>query len=146
MASKDLVNKIQTVALIPPAAAIVNANTAVVSNIIDTAGFESASLVLITGGETDADATFAVTLEHGDAANLSDTSVPSGTDLIGTAALASFTFANDNITRKIGYIGSKRYLRLTVTPSANDAGSFFIAGVAILGHPRNAPTANPPTT
>lgn len=146
MASKDLVNNIQTVALIPPAAAITNANTAVVSSIIDTQGAESVTLVLVTGGETDANATFAVTLEHGDAANLSDTAAPATTDLVGSLANASFDFSIDNLTRKIGYIGSKRYVRLTVTPSGNDAGSFFVAGVALLGHLKNRPSANPPTT
>lgn len=146
MASKDLVNKIQTVALIPPAAGITNLNTAVVSNIIDTAGFESVSLVLVTGTDTDANATFTVSLEHGDNSGLSDTAVPAATDLIGTTAQASYDFSIDNLTRKIGYIGSKRYLRLTITPAGNDAGTFFVAGVAVLGHPRNMPTANPPIT
>jgi hypothetical protein len=35
-------------------------------------------------------------------------------------------------------------VRVTVTPSGNDAGNIFLAGIAILGHPRKAPTANPP--
>jgi hypothetical protein len=67
------------------------------------------------------------------------------TDLVGTLALASFQFDDDNETRKLGYVGSKRYVRLTVTPSGNDAGIVLqVAGVAILGHARNRPTANPP--
>lgn len=144
MASKDMMNNMHTVALIPPAVGITNLNTAAVSSIIDTAGFEAVTLVLITGTETDADATFTVSLEHGDAANLSDTSAPAATDLVGTTALASFTFAGDNVTRKIGYIGAKRYVRLTVTPALNDAGTYYLAGVAVLEKPRNAPTANPP--
>lgn len=144
MASRDFMNQIMTVPLIPPAVGITNANTAAVSAIIDTAGYEGVTLVLITGTETDADATFAVTMEHGDVSNLSDTSVPAATDLVGTTALASFTFAGDNVTRKIGYVGSKRYVRLTVTPAANDAGIYYLAGVAILGYGRNNPQTNPP--
>jgi hypothetical protein len=136
-------NQIQTVALIPPAAALTNVNTPVVSAIIDTAGYEGVTLVLVFGNETDADATFAVTMEHGDVANLSDTSVPATADLVGTTALAGATFANDNVTRKIGYVGSRRYVRLTVTPTANDAGVFYIAGVALLGFGRNNPQLNP---
>jgi hypothetical protein len=144
MASKDLMNHIHTVALIPPAVGITNANTAAVSSIIDTSGYESCTLVLVTGTETDADATFTVSVEHGDVSNLSDTAAPASTDLVGTTALASFTFAGDNVTRKIGYIGSKRYVRLTVTPAANDAGIYYLSGVAVLGHARNKPTSNPP--
>jgi hypothetical protein len=136
-------NQIQTVALMPPAAAITNANTAVVSAIIDTAGYEGVTLVFVYGNETDADATFTLLLEDGDQANLSDNAAVSAQNTVGTAALASATFASDNVTRKIGYIGPKRYVRATVTPAANDAGAFYIAGVALLGYGRNNPQLNP---
>jgi hypothetical protein len=143
MASRDFLNQIQTVNLIPPTAALVNVNTPIVSSIIDTAGYEGVTLVLITGTETDADATFTALLEDGDQANLSDNSAVSAQNTVGTAALASFTFASDNVTRKIGYVGPKRYVRLTVTPLNNDAGSIFLSGVAILGYGRNNPQLNP---
>ena len=64
--------------------------------------------------------------------------------LLGTLAQASYTFADDGETRKIGYTGGKRYVRVTVTPSNNDAGNIFLAGVWLLGHPAKAPTLNPP--
>ena len=57
---------------------------------------------------------------------------------------ASFTFGDDNETRKIGYIGDKRYVRLTITPTGNDSGNIFLAAIALLGHPDLQPTANPP--
>lgn len=144
MAKFDLHNHIHTVALIPPAAAIVNANTAVVSSIIDTLGYGSVELVLVGGGQTDANATFAVTVDEGNVSNLSDASAVAATELLGTLAQASFQFDDDNETRKIGYVGNKRYVRLTVTPSGNDAGSFFVAGIAVLGRPAIGPTPNPP--
>ena len=37
-------------------------------------------------------------------------------DLVGTEVLAAFQFEDDNETRKLGYIGAKRYTRLTITP------------------------------
>jgi hypothetical protein len=64
-------------------------------------------------------------------------------DMIGTEALASFTFADDAECRKLGYIGSKSYIRATITPAAN-AGNLFVAGMWVQGHPASAPTANPP--
>lgn len=143
MASRDFMNQIQTVALIPPTAALVNANTPYVSSIIDTAGYEGVTFVLITGSNTDADATFTTLLEDGDDSALADHAAVSAANTIGTAALASFTFADDNKTRKIGYVGGKRYCRVTVTPVNNDAGSVFLAGVAILGLGRNNPQLNP---
>jgi hypothetical protein len=118
-------------------------NTAQVSGIIDMLGYNSATILLITGTLTDADATFAVTLEHGDNSGLSDTAAPAVSDLIGTPTLASFDFSVDNLCRKIGYIGGKRYIRVTVTPS-NNTGDLFLAGAVVLGNPKNAPTANPP--
>jgi len=139
---RDLMNNINPLSAIPPAAATAD-NTPWVSSIIDTAGYDSLTFVFVTGTEADADAVFTLTMEHGDNSGLSDTSVPAATDLIGTTALGSFTFADDNKTRKIGYIGTKRYVRATVTPT-NNAGNAFLAGIAILGHPHIAATANPP--
>lgn len=118
-------------------------NTAQVGQIIDRQGFESLTYVIATGSIADVDATFTVLLEHGDAANLSDAATVTGDSLIGTAALAGFQFDDDNETRKIGYVGGKRYTRLTITP-VNNASAAVIAAVAVLGYPNRAPTANPP--
>jgi hypothetical protein len=138
-----MVNSLQPVPLIAPVAARTD-NTAIVSAIIDTLGYGSCSLILVTGTNTDANATFAVLVEDGDESDLGDNSAVADEDLIGTEALAGFTFADDVECRKIGYVGNKRYVRVTVTPSGNDSGNIFLAGVAILGHPHSAPTANPP--
>lgn len=144
MASRDLMNSVHVVPLIAPIAARTD-NTAIVSAIIDTAGYESCTLVLVTGTNTDANATFAVLVEDGDNSGLSDNAAVVDTFLIGTEALAGFTYADDVECRKIGYIGGKRYVRMTVTPSGNDSGNIFLAGIAVLGHPKRAPTANPPS-
>ncbi|MDY6960317.1 MAG: hypothetical protein SV862_00240 [Pseudomonadota bacterium] len=118
-------------------------NTAAVGQIIDRQGFESLTYIIATGSVADADATFAVLLEEGDASNLSDAVAVADEALIGTEALAGFQFDDDNETRKLGYVGGKRYTRLTITPSGN-ASAALIAAVAILGYPHLAPTANPP--
>lgn len=140
---RDLHNNIHPVPLIAPVAARTD-DSAIVSSIIDLAGYNSCELVIITGTNTDADATFSVLVEDGAAANLSDAAAVADAQLLGNEAIAGFTFADDVKCRKIGYAGNKRYVRVTVTPSGNAAGNIFLAGVAILGHPRNAPTANPP--
>ena len=142
---KDNHNGLFPKTLFAPIAAQTNSSTARVSNIIDTAGYESLELVLINGTNTDATATFAVLVEDGDDSAVSDAAAVDDAYLLGTEALAGFTFANDGICRKIGYIGTKRYVRVTVTPTSNDSGDWFMAGVAILGHVKSAPTANPPT-
>lgn len=139
MASKDLHNNLHFVPLIAPVAARTD-NTAIVSAIIDTSGYESAEFVIVTGTNTDTNATFAVLVEDGNQSDLSDNGAVADTFLLGTEAEAGFTFADDVECRKIGYVGPKRYVRVTVTPSGNDSGNIFLAGVAVLGNPRSRPT------
>lgn len=139
---RDLHNGIHVARAISPAAAVTD-NTAWVSEILDRSGYQAAELLILTGSLADADAAFTVLIEEGDAANLSDAAAVADADLLGTEVLAGFAFADDNEVRKIGYVGGKRYLRATVTP-ANNTGNAFVAAVWLLGHPRSAPTANPP--
>lgn len=138
---RDLMNNIHVVRAISPVS--VSDNTAQVSQIIDVQDYNSLTFVIAAGGLADTDATFAVLVEHGDDPALSDAAAVPDEQLIGTEALAGFTFADDDEPRKIGYRGSKRYVRLTVTPSSNSAAA-LLAAVAILGHPAQRPTANPP--
>ena len=91
------------------------------------------------GTLADADATFTVLVEDSDD-NVTYTAVADDF-LLGTEAAASFTFADDNKVRSIGYNGSKRYNRITITP-ANNTGSAVFGVTAILGYPLNASTTN----
>lgn len=56
---------------------------------------------------TDADATFTLLFEDGDDPALSDHAAVADGYLLGTEAVASFDFADDNEVRKIGYIGPR---------------------------------------
>jgi hypothetical protein len=140
---RDIASNLHFRPAIAPIAARTD-NTAIVSSILPTLGFSSSALALLTGTNTDANATFAVLLEESDASDMTGATAVADKDMIGTEALAGFTFADDVECRKLGYIGSKGYIRATVTPSGNDSGNIFIAGVWVQGHPASAPTANPP--
>ncbi|MCG5239532.1 hypothetical protein MCW82_07090 [Azospirillum doebereinerae] len=124
------------IAIVP--GTVTSDNAAVVSAILDAAGFADVELIIMTGTLADADATFAVLLEHGDAANLSDAVAVDDDELIGTEAAAAFTYADDNKTRKLGYRGMKRFLRATITPSAN-ASAANLAGLWLLSGARKQP-------
>ena len=115
----------------------------VLTQIIDTQGFDSLEFVILTGSLADSDATFAVDMEEGDDSALSDTAAVDDKDITGTEALAGFVFSDDNSAFKLGYIGSKRYVRLGITPTDN-TGAALLAVAVIQGHPANAPTSNPP--
>jgi hypothetical protein len=143
IAMRDLMNHTHPVVALAPKAAVTD-NTPFVGVWVDRRGYEALTFLLITGILTDADATCAVTIEHADASDQSDAAaVVEADDLVGTLALAGFTFADDAETRKVGYVGEKRYVRITVTPS-NNTGNIFLAIIASLGHPLLQPTANPP--
>lgn len=117
-------------------------NTAKVSQIIDLANVQGCVFFIATGTLADADATFTVLLEDGDNAALTDNAAVADAFLVGTEALAGFTFASDNIVTKIGYIGPKRYVRLTITPASN-TGAWDICAIAVLFGHRESP---PPTS
>lgn len=134
---RDLHNDVKYSRAISPAAATTN-NDAWVSEILDTANFAHNELVLMIGALADADATFTVLLEEGDQSNLSDNSAVADANMLGTEATASFQFDDDNETRKLGYKGTKRYIRATVTP-ANNTGNAFLSGVWAQSGARKAP-------
>lgn len=134
---RDQMNHLAFRPLFAPKAAVTD-NTAQVSAIVDRLGFDALTLVVQTGDLADTDATFAVLVEDGDDAAMSDAAPVADDHLIGTEADAGFTFADDGETRKVGYVGGKRYVRVTVTPAGN-TGNVFLAGLAVLGRPHNAP-------
>ena len=138
MANMDLYNDIGILRGIDPV--VLTDNTPAVSQIIDTQGYGSVTFAICVGTLADADATFTALVEEGDNSALSDAAAVADSDLLGTEAGASLTFADDNETRKIGYIGGKRYVRLTMTPAGN-TGNAPIAAVAIGGHPAVSPVA-----
>jgi hypothetical protein len=145
--TRDLHNNVKASRGISPAAATTD-NTAYVSQIVDTNGFESCEFVGICGSIADADVTFTVLVEDGDNSTLTDNAAVDDAYLLGreagTIAAARRTAraprpASPTTTRfKIGYVGPKRYVRVTITPAAN-TGNIFIAGVWLQGHPRVGP-------
>jgi len=138
---KDLFNHVHLVRAISPVS--VADNTAQVSQIVDRRGFDSAMFAILTGSLADADVTFAVLLEESDEAGFSPSNAVADADLLGTEALAGFQFDDDNECRKLGYKGTKRYTRLTVTPTGN-SGAAVIAAVCHLGGAAFGPQVNPP--
>ncbi len=136
---RDQANQVHPVPAIKPIVQN-NADTAFVSAIIDRKGYEALTFLVITGILTDAGCTIAATMEHGDDSGLSDTAAVAAPDFVGTLAAMAMTQADDTECRKIGYVGLKRYVRLTLTPTGNAAGDIPIAAIALLGNPAAAPT------
>lgn len=115
-----------------------DANTAIAGQVIDHQGFDAATYIIATGTLEDTDATFAVKLEESDASDMSGSNEVADADMVsqtrGTApeTAAGFAFGDDNEVRSLGYIGSKRYTKLTITPASNDSGDIYVASVCVL--------------
>lgn len=139
---RDAANSFQIKRVLSPAS--VADNTAQVGQIIDRAGYDAVTYAIATGSLADADVTFTVLLEESDASDLSGSNAVADVDMVsqtsGTApeTAAGFRFDDDNEVRKLGYIGAKRYTRLTITPAAN-ASAALLAAVCVLSHPQRSP-------
>lgn len=137
---RDLANNIAIRPVIVPADNADLDTTPLVGTVIDKLGFESLAYAIVTGTLSDANATYAVLLEESDIVD-DDFAAVADADLIGTEADAAFAFGDDGETRKLGYVGNKRYTRLTITPTGADSGNSPIAAVAILGNAAERPVA-----
>ena len=145
---QDLHSTIYPLAVIPPVS--VSNNTAQVSDVIDLAavlnpdsddlgGFDGLELITAIGAIADTDATFTQLVEDSDD---DITYAPvSDTFLLGTEAEASFAKADENTCKRIGYIGSKRYVRSTITPANNTSAAVF-GQVAVPCFARSAAVEN----
>ena len=138
MKNLDLYSKIAVRRAISPVS--VADNTAAVSQVIDRQGFTALMFAIALGAIADADTTMAVLVEHADISDMTGAVAVPDAELNGTEAAAGFQFDDDNETRKIGYVGNKRYVRLTITPATN-ASAALIAAVALLGGASDAPVA-----
>jgi hypothetical protein len=134
MASIDLKNDIKELVGVDVQA--IGSSTTTVGNIIDTLGFESTTIIQFLGALTDGE--YTLLIEDGDDAGLSDAAAVADDFLIGTEANTQLSAAN-GISR-IGYVGKKRYVRVSIV-STNVTTGATAGAVVILGSPRHAVVA-----
>jgi HAMP domain-containing protein len=124
---KDIDSSYSVVKALTPSSS--SDTTALTGSIVDLASAGAVEIALSSGTLTDADATFTVVLQEGAASNLSDAATVAAGDIIGSVPAPAF--GDDDTVWKFGYKGSKRYIRLVVTPVGNTAAATFSA-VAII--------------
>ena len=129
MASRDLKHNIKPVLAVAPAVLTATAT----STAIDTLGFESVTLEVLTGAIAGS-GNFTPKLQHSDTTTAGDFVDVPAIDLI--EALPAVLAANAAVTQ--GYRGAKRYVRVLLT--LNSGTSIAASASVILGHPRSAPT------
>lgn len=123
MNRKDLHNSLTTMVAMA-ITAIANGEN-VVGAIIDRQGFDSLEFALQVGLFTDGGVTPLV--EHGSDPALADAVAVPDSDLLGTEAAAALTAVG---VSKVGYVGNKRYVRLTAVATA--LSTLTVAAQALL--------------
>lgn len=135
MPGRDIVHNVQVSQAIGPQA-ILAGNGTLTGATLDTQGFESTAVVVYSGTITDGTGT--ATVYEGDASNMSDEAAVAAGDLDG--AFTQWATTDDNVTRKVGYRGKKRYIRVKLVGAGQTTGGFFGA-VYVQANARNAPVA-----
>jgi hypothetical protein len=142
--SNDLHNNIRTKTVISPLA--IGANATKSGLVIDRQGYGGVEFIASYGAVTTTGTIVTLVVKEGDATG-SLTSVADA-DLLGTEALASLLAGarvagtGKEVTKRLGYKGSKRYV--TVDAVQTGTTSVGVIGVAALLHsPNIAPTDNP---
>lgn len=143
MASRDLHHNISALRSISPIA-VGTTGTGQTGKIIDTAGYQGVEIILDYGTVTATNATITPTIKEG-AVTGTMTSVADA-DLLGLEANAGIAAAatrtsgvSKNVTKRIGYIGSKRYIQVNVKSTVTAGPP--VAATVILSKPINAPLA-----
>lgn len=137
--SADLYNNVTTLNAFHPQA--LSGTTDITGAVIDTHGYESVTFVLVTDAiaATSLDAQLAILEDSVSSFDSPATAVADG-DLLGTEAATAIDEDDDKVTKRIGYTGSKRYLRCDLAVTANN-GTDSVAAFCVLGSPIQAPVA-----
>lgn len=136
---RDLYNNIDPRRAESPVAAAQTNDDPIVTEIIDMRGFKSMVWLIVLGTLADAAFTTVFLMEHGDDSGLSDNAAVPDSQMDPTEVIAAFDQDDDDSVRKIGYVGEKRYVRLTITPTDN-TGNLPIAITALMGDADRRPT------
>ena len=126
---RDLKTRLSLVVAL--AAVALAANATVNGPAVDLAGHQGATVQITSGTVTDGTHTFVIQ-ESDDGATFTDVA---DADLLGGQP-AAFEATDDAQAVMVGYIGTKRYIRVAVTTAGATTGGLFQAAV-LLGFPRH---------
>ncbi len=131
---RDLHNKIKVGVALNISA--ISTNTTTAGAIIDKRGYRSVEFIIMSGTLTDG--TYTPLIEESDNADLSSSNAVADADLLGTEAAAALIATEDNTTKKVGYIGGKRYVRMSVVSTGVTTGG-TVLGVALRANAADLP-------
>lgn len=114
------------------------------SNILDTQGFESALLLALVGELTGVDGSNYITLslQESDTTADSDFSTVSSSEVKGAFTVIDAS-SEDQVIQKVGYLGTKRYVRVVGTYTGSGISAGICGVVGLLSHGRVKPVTAP---
>lgn len=134
---KDLKNRVAVAHLLDAQ----SINTDTTTDYVDLAGFNSAVVLVNLGSATFSDASIQPILQESDTTNDADFSDVDSADMIGSFSAVSDA-NHDQCTQAVGYIGTKRYIRvkLDITGSLTIPVSVDAVLSDAVVEPASAPT------
>ena len=138
---KDFKANIATVLLLEPADL---ASTDTASSILDTADCNGVEVDVIVGALTGVDATNFITpvLQESDTTKAADFTAVNAADMLGAFSKVDAA-TKDSVIQRVGYIGSKRYLRVNLDYTDDGITAGIVGVVGILGYAKEGPMTAP---
>lgn len=136
MANKDLHHSVKAVCALAPQS--ITSDTTTVGEIIDTQGFDGVEFVIVAGALADS---VLLPLVTECATSGGSYTAVADADLHGTEAGAQLDETLDKNTSKVGYSGTKRFVKLSLV-STSTTGANLVGAVALLGAARHAQAAD----
>ncbi len=115
---------------------VIAADTTTNGEIIDTAGYDSLEFLISSGVITDG--AYTTVLQESDDPAMSGATAVSDAQTLGD--LPAFGLTEDGITKRVGFVGKMRYVRLQLVSTGTTVGGLF-STVAVQGKPSSAPVA-----
>lgn len=145
MSNNDLHNNIKPMMAVVPVA--LGTTGAISGAILDRQGYGGVEFLVEYGSITTTGTNVALTMLEGDATGAM-TSVADA-DMLGTELLASLVADSDRtagvgkeVTKRVGYIGSKRYVQISLNHTGTTSAG-VVAASAVLFNPSLGAVSNP---
>lgn len=107
---------------------VINSDTVTLSAIIDTVKFSGHEFLVI--GSSINDGEYVISIQEGDEVDdeanptsIDDGATAASEDILATLANLTLTVAETGLTTRLGYIGTKRWLRVEITSTNTSAGA-----------------------
>lgn len=116
---------------------LINTDTTTAGEVIDTLGYNGIEFAMQSGDI--ADGTYTPRMVHDDQLSMATATEVPAAFRVGTYDGVTFNTANTNLSRRIGYVGKKRFVRLDFISTSTSTGG-TLGGSAVKYQASEVPT------